>query len=328
MPTTLVLTRSDVARLLDLDTCISAVESAFRALGEGKAPPPGSLSYPTVDGGFHIKAASLNLGRHFFVTKTNGNFFRNPERGLPRIQGVLALADADNGTPLALLDSFEITVLRTGAATGVAAKYLARPDASTVTVAGCGAQGRVQLRSVCRVRGIKRVRAFDPAKDAARRYSEEMSRELKIPVEPVTDLGSAARESDIVITCTPSQQSIVTIGDLRPGAFLAAVGADSHDKQEVDPKLMARSAVVVDNLEQCATFGDLHHAIKAGLMRREDVRAELGEVVAGRKPGRGSNDDVVIFDSTGTALQDVAAAAVVYQRAKEQGVGMEVELGG
>jgi len=326
MPTTLVLTKSDVSRLLDLDTCISAVEGAFRALGEGKAPPPGALSYPTVDGGFHIKAASLRLGSHYFVAKTNGNFFRNADRGLPRIQGVIVLSDAENGTPLAILDSIEITVLRTGAATAVAAKYLSRPDAQVGTVAGCGLQGRVQLRSVSRVRSLKRAYAYDQDGDAARRFSEEMSRELGFAVEPATALGQAARESDIIITCTPSRQFIVSNGDMRPGSFLAAVGADSHDKQEVDPALLARSAVVVDNLEQCATFGDLHHAIAAGLMRREDVRAELGEVVAGRRAGRKTNNEIVVFDSTGTALQDVAAAAVVYQRAKEQGVGTEVEL--
>jgi ornithine cyclodeaminase/alanine dehydrogenase-like protein (mu-crystallin family) len=143
---TIVLTRSDVAALLPLNDCIAAVEEAFRAHGLGRLAPPGALAHPVAGGGFHVKAASLTLGRPYFAAKTNGNFTHNGERfGLPRIQGVIVLCDAAHGTPLALMDSTEITSLRTGAATAVAATYLARRDASVATIAGCGVQGRVQL---------------------------------------------------------------------------------------------------------------------------------------------------------------------------------------
>lgn len=325
---TLLLTRSDVAALLDLDECIAAVEEAFRMHGSGRARPPGALGHPLVDGGFHLKAASLELGRPYFAAKTNGNFFHNAERfGLPRIQGVIVLCDARNGTPLALMDSVEITTLRTGAATAVAAKYLARRDASVATIAGCGVQGRVQLRSLACVRPIRTVYAYDTAHDVARRFAEDLAPQLGIEIEPVTELGAATRRSDIVITCTPSRQAILGTAELTAGTFVAAVGADSEEKQEIDPHLLASSAVVVDVFEQCASFGDLHHALAAGVMRREDVRAELGQVVAAIKPGRLSESETIVFDSTGTALQDVAAAAVVYERALHRNVGQIIDLG-
>src|SRR5438270_5785206 len=146
---TLILQRHQVAQLLDLDTCIEAVESAFRLLGEKKAGAPGVLGIHSTGGGFHIKAGILPLDRNYFAAKINGNFFHNATRfNLPRIQGVIVLCDADNGSPLAIMDSIEITILRTGAASAVAAKYLARKDATSVAVCGCGVQGRVQLRSI------------------------------------------------------------------------------------------------------------------------------------------------------------------------------------
>ncbi|HEX9580798.1 MAG TPA: ornithine cyclodeaminase family protein [Gemmatimonadales bacterium] len=324
----MVLTRADVAGLLTLDDCMEAVEQAFRAHGLGRARPPGALGHPTVDGGFHVKMASLDLDRPYFAVKTNGNFFRNGERfGLPRIQGVIVLCDAENGTALAVMDSMEITIQRTGAATGVAARYLARRDASVATIVGCGLQGRVQLQALSRARALSRVMVCDTDPGLAASMARELSPALGVEIQPVTDLPAATRQSDLVVTCTPSRRAILGRSDVKPGTFVAAVGADSEDKQEIAADLLASSAVVVDILDQCATFGDLRHAIAAGAMRREDVRAELGEVVAGTKQGRVSDQETIVFDSTGTALQDVAAAAMVYQRAVQSGAGHRVHLG-
>lgn len=270
-------------------------------------------------GTFHIKAGLLDLGRLYFAAKTNANFPGNVERyGLPTIQGVIALFDAERGTPLAILDSREITSLRTGAATAVAAKYLARTDASIATICGCGVQGRTQLSAVAAVRPLNRVYAIDRDPQEARRFAREMSNELGIDVIATSDLGTASRESAICVTCTPSRRAILGANDVSAGAFVAGVGADNENKQELDPALLARAAVIVDILDQAAVAGDLHHAIAAGVMTRGDVRAELGEVVAGRKPGRVHDDEIIVFDSTGTALQDVAAAVAVYERARER----------
>ena len=325
---TLLLSRSEVAALLNLNECMAAVEQAFRLYAEGKIAPPGILGLHTTEGGFHIKAGLLELGRSYFALKVNANFPQNVKRfDLPLIQGVIVLCDGENGRPLAVMDSMEITVLRTGAATGVAANYLARPDAKVATVCGCGNQGRVSLRALAGVRPLTLAYAFDCDEEQARRFAAEVSEELDIEVRAVNELARAVKESDVCVTCTPSKQYLVSREDVRPGIFIAAVGADNGEKQEIDPRLMASGKVVADLLEQCATIGDLHHAINQGLMTKASVHAELGEVIAGMKPGRTSDDEVIIFDSTGTALQDVAAAAIVYERAVPAGAGAIVRFG-
>ena len=323
-----MLTRRDVGMLLDLEACIAAVEHAFRLHGEGKTAAPGTMSIPVAGGGFCIKAGVLELGRPYFAAKTNANFPDNPERhSLPAIQGVIVLADAERGTPLALIDSMEITTLRTGAATAIATSHLARPDARTATIVGCGTQGRIQLRAVHTVRPLERAYACDRDLTVAQRFAREMTAALGLDVRATPDLSGAARNSDIVVTCTPSRQAIVGPDDVRPGTFVAAVGADHAEKHEIAPALLAASRVVVDVIEQAATIGDLHHALTAGALTRDDVHAELGEVVAGRKRGRCAPGETIVFDSTGMALQDVAAAAAVYERAVQTGRGLTVALG-
>jgi len=307
MSDVLFLSRGDVASLLDLDDCIAAVERAFAMLGRGELPPPAIAGVHAAGGAFHIKAAIAG-GR--FAAKINANFFD----AVPRIKGVVVLADATDGTPLAVMDSIEITILRTGAATAVAAKALARRDARTALICGCGLQGRIQAKALSRVRPIERFFALDADRARAESFASEIGAE-------VVDAVVAA---DVVITCTPSRAPF--LDRVAPGTFVAAVGADSEEKSEIAPALLAASKVVTDVTEQCATIGDLHHAIAAGAMTRGGVYAELGEIVAGRKPGRERDDEVIVFDSTGMALQDVAAASIVYDRALERGVGMRVTL--
>lgn len=317
---TLLLKREEVVALLSLDECIAAAEQAFKLYAEGQTLPPGILGVHAGDGGFHIKAAGLKLARTYFAAKVNGNFPQNRERyGMPAIQGIIMLCDGENGSPLALMDSIEITILRTGAATAVAAKYLARADAKVATICGCGVQGRVQLMALAKVRVLERVYAFDVDLARAERFADELSAELGFEVQAVRDLATAVRQSDICVTCTPSRRFFLKREDVSPGTFIAAVGADDERKQELDPRLFAGNKIVVDLLEQCASIGDLHHALDQGLITRADAHAELGEVVAGKKSGRASPDEITIFDSTGTALQDAAAAALVYEKAMKAG---------
>jgi len=324
---TLLIKRTDVAELLNLEDCIAAVERAFKLHGEGKLTPPGVLSLHTGEGGFHVKAALLPGARSYFAAKLNGNFFRNAERfNLPNIQGLILLCDGEHGYPLAVMDSIEITILRTGAATAVAAKRLARPDSRVATICGCGNQGRVQLEAVACVLPLEAAFAFDVDEAQARRFSDELSSELGLEITATRDLPGAVSRSDVCVTCTPARRPFLRREHLRPGTFIAAVGADSPDKQELESSILGASKVVVDILEQCAEFGELNHALKEGSIRREQVHAELGEVVAGRKPGRASSDEIIVFDSTGTALQDVAAAAIVYERALGKGIGDRMDF--
>lgn len=326
-PGTLVLTRDQIASLLSFDEYVVAVSDAFRLYAEGKAQLPGVVDIDAQNGAFHIKAASMELEQSYVAVKVNGNFPENMSRfGLPTIQGAILLYDGTKGYPLAFMDSIEITIKRTGAATILGAKYLARADSTCVTICGCGNQGRVTLAGLKSILPIERAFAFDTNSEAASRFAQQMTASLGIPVTPDASLSHAARASDVVVTATPSRVPLLTREDIAPGTFIAAVGADSHDKQELDPGLLVSNKLVVDSLEQCATIGELHHALTAGLVNESDVYAELGDIVSGRKPGRTSADEIIILDTTGTAIQDVAAAAAAFEKARKLGVGTVCRL--
>jgi alanine dehydrogenase len=314
-PGTLLLTRKEVASLLTIGECMDAVEHAFKLRAVGKADVPGILGIRTQDGGFHIKAGILYLQRPYFVAKTNANFPNNRScHGLPTIQGIISVSHASDGRLLALMDSIEITIIRTGAATGIAAKYLSREDAETATIIGCGNQGRISLRALMKVRALKKVFIYDINDSMADSFIEELSNEFPNLIQKTPDIRRAVGKSDICVTCTPSRKYFLKREFVMPGAFIAAVGSDSEDKQELDPTLLSLHTVVTDSVDQCERIGEVHHAINKG-MKRDHVYAELGEVISGCKRGRSSAEEIIIFDSTGTALQDVAAAAIVYEKA-------------
>ena len=326
-PAVRLLTRTDVEQLLDVPSCIAAVEDAFRRRGEGQRSPSGVLGVHVEDGGFHAKAAALTLARPYFVAKVNANFPGNPTRNsLPTIQGVLVLFDAACGSPLAVMDSASITTLRTAAASAVAAKHAARRDSSVMTIVGCGVQARAHVAALCATLPIKRLHVFDLRTEAAERFATEMSALHDVVCSASNDLGASTRESDVVVTCTTATSPFLGTRHIVPGAFVAAVGADNEHKSEIEPSLMQRARVVVDDLEQCATIGDLHHAIAAGVIARTDAQASLGDVVAGRCAGRSDNDEIIVFDSTGVAIEDVAAAACAWERAVAADVGSSIEF--
>jgi ornithine cyclodeaminase/alanine dehydrogenase-like protein (mu-crystallin family) len=324
---TLILSRTDVLDLLSLPECIDAVESAFRLHAEGRTLGPGVLSVPASGGGFHIKAAGLVGERSYFAAKTNGNFSDNARRwGLATIQGTIVLADAANGTPLAITDSGSVTALRTGAATAVAAKFLAPPGARTATIVGCGVQGEIQLAAVSAVLSLEHIMLVDIDHARAEGLAARAGARQRARVEATKDLHAALRGSDVRVTCTTSHRAFLEASDVAPGSFIAAVGADNPEKQELEPALLASATLVVDVLDQCAEIGELHHALAAGVVTRDRVHAELADVIAGRRPGRTREDEITIFDSSGTALQDVAAAVAVYEKASALGRGTPVQL--
>jgi ornithine cyclodeaminase/alanine dehydrogenase-like protein (mu-crystallin family) len=315
----LLLSRTDVAQLMDFAAYVDAVEAGFRAAGAGRALAPAAAGFSVPDGSYHAKPAAL-LG-DVVAIKLNANYPDNPSRNnLPTGQGVIYLADARNGRPLALLDSIEITINRTGAATALAARHLARADARTALICGAGVQGRIQARAIAHAIDLERLYVWDGRPEAAHTLASQVTRDLDVVAQAVHTL-DAARDSDVIVTCTSARQACLTPDVLRPGTFVAAVGADNHDKQEIDPRLFARATVVVDSLEQCAEIGDLHHALAAGTIGRADVRATLAELVCGAKLGRRADDEITLFDSTGLGLQDVAAAAAVYRRALKANAG-------
>jgi len=323
----LLLSRADVARLMTFTDYVEAVEAGFRAAATGAALAPPAAAFHVPGGSYHAKAAALLAGDPpVMAIKLNGNYPGNPAaNGLPTVQGVIYLADANNGRPLALMDSIEVTINRTGAATTLAARHLARRDSRIATICGAGVQGHIQATAIAAAARLDTIHVWDVRPDAAAALASRLARELAIDVRPSADL-AVTGHSDIIVTATSSQTAFLTPDLVRPGTFIAAVGADNSDKQEIDPGLYAASVAVVDSLEQAAEIGDLHHALAAGAVTIDHVHATLGEILAGAKPGRRDPAAITLFDSTGMGLQDAAAAAAIYRRALATGVGTHLSL--
>ena len=317
----LALTRSEVRALMTPAEYLDSVEAGFRALHEGRAHAPPPLAVELANGVFHGKAAALTLDRSYAALKFNGNFPANGAGGgLPTIQGAILLCDGENGSLLAVMDSIEVTLRRTAAASALAARFLARADSASLLVCGCGAQAPAQLQALRGVLPLKHGWCWDRDPERARAFGRSSA------LQPIYDLRAAALDSDVIVTCTTSAVPFLGRDDVRPGTFVAAVGADSPHKSEIEPGLMAGALVVTDSTAQCAAMGDLQHAIAAGTMAVEDVHAELGELVAGARRGRTDGRQITIFDSTGVAVQDVASAVRIYKRALSAGARTRLAL--
>jgi ornithine cyclodeaminase/alanine dehydrogenase len=319
------LSRRDLAALMPFGAYVDAVAQAFRLHAQGRTLLPAPMHVVAEAGGFHVKAGGLPTGPGYVAFKVNANFPNNrATNGLPTIQGAILLFNAGTGSPVALLDSIEITIKRTGAATAVAARHLARADSRIATIVGCGEQGRVQLEAVRHVLDLKRVFLFDRDRQAAASLAAEIK---GIEVEIASSLRQAALQSDVIVTCTPAKSPFLGPEDIRPGTFIAAIGADNPEKSEIAPTLMARGRVITDVTAQALYMGDLHHAIGAKTMGESDVHAEIGEIIDGRKTGRANRHEITIFDGTGVGIQDVAASVRAYELALERGAGTRVGLG-
>ena len=321
---TLALTASEMVRCLSPAACRAAVEQAFSLLADHGVPSPRAIGFESPGGTFHAKVALYDAGHPRFVAKINGNFPANPATsGLPTIQGVLVLSDATDGRPLAIMDSGMVTSLRTAAASAVAADHLARRDAVVLAVVGCGLQGAAHVAALSEVRSVREIRLYDVVADRALALAAR--HEGALPCRVASTIPGATRGADLVVTCTSGGAFVLDDADVDPGTFVAAVGTDNPHKREIHPRLMAVARVVVDDLSQCAAGGDLHHAIGAGVMSEADVHADLASVVVGRYTPVAPSD-VVVFDSTGIAVEDAAAADQIYERARELGLGRILTL--
>lgn len=324
---TLILGRREIAELMRPADYLAAMETAFHAEHEGHAHSAHPMHLGGKGGVFHAKGASFDADRRYVALKFNGNFPGNPERnGLPTIQGAIMLSDGENGAVLAIMDSIEITRRRTAATTALAARHLARPGSETLLVCGCGEQGRAHVEALAEVLPIARVLAWDVDPERARNLAGDVRHSLHLDCGTVREVGASAQRSDVIVTCSTAHRPFLGASDCTPGVFIAAVGADHPDKSEIRPDLFTRARIVVDNLDQCVAMGDLHHAIQAGAIEAAQVHATLAEIVAGAKAGRKSSQEIILFDSTGTAIQDAASAARIYQRARARGIGSGISL--
>lgn len=325
----LVLKESEIRSLITPAAALEAVRDAFVRLARGQAVLPGviNLDLPEAQGEVHVKAAHL-LGTPCFSIKEAAGFYGNARKGLPVGSGLILVFDAETGLLRALLfDNAYLTELRTASAGALAADLLAKRELGRAAMIGCGSQARYQLESLLLVRRPARLAVWGRRRDAAEAYAREMETKHGLPVAAVASAREAVEGADLVVTVTPSREPLVDAGWVSAGAHVTAVGSDGPDKIELDPALLARAdKVVADRLDQCLRLGEIHHAVERGLLLRERVYAELGEIAAGAKPGRSRDDEITVADLTGVGIQDAAVSNRVVAEAQRRGVGAEIEI--
>ncbi|MGO6698591.1 ectoine utilization protein EutC [Rhizobium ruizarguesonis] len=325
----IILTEVELRKVITLDRdAVDCVEAAFAALATKAVamPPILRLDIPEYRGEVDVKTAYVP-GIEGFAIKISPGFFDNPKIGLPSTNGMMVLLSSRTGLVQALLlDNGYLTDVRTAAAGAVAAKHLSRENASVAAIFGAGMQARLQLEALTLVRPIREARIW--ARDAAKAQAvaTELAGKLGFPVTATPDARGAVTGADLIVTTTPSETPIIEAGWLEPGQHLTAMGSDAEHKNEIDPAAIASADLyVADSLKQTRRLGELHHAIDAGLVAGDAVFAELGQIVAGRTPGRTRNDQITIADLTGTGIQDTAIATLAFARAGAANAGITFE---
>jgi alanine dehydrogenase len=328
----LVLTRSQIRELVPMLDAIELMKTAFTELSAGRTVSPlrTVISLGDREGDALFMPAYVPA-MDALGLKTVSVFRRNPERGLPVIHAIVGLVDPQTGQPLAIMDGTYLTALRTGAVSGAAADLLARGDSHVLTAIGAGAQGVTQIAAICAVRPIERVIAVDVSEAALERLRQTLGNdwpEIESRLETTTDSGAAVREADIICTATTSRTPVFRDEDVRPGTHVSAVGAYTLEMQELPAGTVARATVVVDSVDAAlAEAGDLIIPLRDGVVSREHFARELGMVASGTAPARASAEEITLFKSVGNAVQDVVVARRAVDRARERGLGIEIDLG-
>ncbi|QLC50274.1 alanine dehydrogenase [Methanolobus zinderi] len=320
------LDQSDVKSVLDMSSTLSAVESGFREHGLKKVQmPPKSYLYFTEHNGDLRTMPSFMEEQDISGVKIVNVHPDNREKGLPTVMAVVVLNSTETGAPLAVMDGSYLTDMRTGAAGGVATKYLARRDSRVVGMVGVGDQARTQLLAISEVMDIDEVKITSRKPSSCDSFEKEMKQAVncdftrKGSIEDVCDC-------DVLVTTTPVRSPIVRSEWVRDGTHINAIGADAMGKQELESSLLKRSKVIVDDIVQASHSGEVNVSISSGAFAESEIYAELGEIVAGTKPGRESDEEITIFDSTGLAVQDLVTANMVYEKALEKGIGRKLPL--
>jgi len=325
-----VFTESDLRSCVFMDDeSLSEVAKGFSELARGKVflPPILRVEVPEHHGEVDVKTAYIQ-GQDSFAIKIAAGFFENQSLGLPTGSGMMVLINAQTGRPLAiLLDNGYLTDLRTGIAGAIAAKYLAREKIENVGVIGSGMQSRYQVRGLRLVREFKRLFVYGIEPDGVEKYVSEMTAELGIEVIKTDTPEAVVRESEVVITSTPSHEPYLESAWLHPGLHITAMGSDAEHKQELFSDVFNQvDLIVCDRKTQAFRLGELHHAHDAGYLPPENEVVELGELTSGMKAGRTNNDQITVCDLTGVGVQDTQIARFAYQRALENGLGLTIEV--
>ena len=320
------LDQSDVRTVIDMPQTLSAVENGFREHGLKKVQmPPKSYLYFEKHNGDLRTMPSFMEEKDIAGVKIVNVHPDNREQGLPTVMAVIVLNSTETGAPLVIMDGTYITDMRTGAAGGVAAKYLARPDSHVVGMVGTGGQARTQLLALAGVMDIEEVKITCRNISHCKSFEEDMKHTVSCDFTIKENIKDVC-DCDVLVTTTPVREPIVRSEWVQEGTHINAIGADAMGKQELDSYLLKRSRVFVDDIIQASHSGEINVPLSNTEFFQSDIRAELGEVVAGVKKGRHSDEDITIFDSTGLAVQDLVTANLVYEKAVEMGIGKTMKL--
>jgi len=322
---TRILTKNDISRILNVKDAISVVEDAFGQYAKKNAhmPPKMYLDFKKYNGDLRVMPAYLDYADAAGVKVVNVHP-DNKAKNLPTVMATIVLNDPKTGFPLAVMDGTFITAMRTGAAAAVATKYLAKENSSTVGLIGAGVQARTQLLAISQVLDLKKVFVSDVRKEYAEKFAMEMGEQFNFDIEASSVQKAAG--ADVVSTITPAHSPVVQNSWVQEGTHMNAIGADAPGKEELDPQILKRAKIVIDDWEQCTHSGEINVPLSKGILSTKDIYSSLGEIVAGLKPGRQSAKEITVFDSTGLAIQDIATAKLVFEKAQKENVGLELEL--
>ncbi|OPX76167.1 MAG: Alanine dehydrogenase [Methanosaeta sp. PtaB.Bin018] len=320
------LAEEDVTSLLNMDDAIAAVEKAFADHGRclTQMPPKSYLYFSKYDGDLRAMPAYLE-GLEAAGVKIVNVHARNPEIGLPTVMALLVLNSPKTGAPVSIMGATYLTSMRTGAAGAVAAKHLARPKSRVVGLVGAGVQARTQLLGLSKIFEIERVIVSDRSIDNAKSFVKYASKFLDCDYHLTTDAKDAC-DCDILVTATPARRPVVKESWVKAGTHINAIGADAQGKQELQSSLTRKAKIVVDDIAQAAHSGEVNVPISEGALKPDDIFAQIGEIIVGKKPGRTCEEEITIFDSTGLGIQDVAVGSVVYEKALSSGMGVWLKL--
>lgn len=323
----LLLSRSDVEGIVSMREVMDVVEEAFRAKGLGRVqmPPKTYIFFQRFNGDFRVMPAYIEDLNAAGVKVVNVHPENPVKRRMPTVMALIELLDPESGKPIAIMDGTWITNMRTGAAGGIAAKYLARRNSRVVGLVGAGVQARTQLLALKEVFKIDEVRIYSRTSKTREKFVKDMDF-LGLSMKPVEEVKDAVLGCDIVVTTTPAKKPVVKSEWVSSGVHINGIGADAPGKEEIDPEILKRAKIVVDDYEQAFHSGEVNVPLSKGIISEEDVYGELSEIIVGKKRGRESDEEITLFDSTGLAIQDISTAWLVYEKALEKGVGREVDL--
>jgi alanine dehydrogenase len=324
----LILSEKQVESLIDIDELIAALERAHIQYSTGKAVMPVRLvvPLPQIDGRITSMPGFLNEDQALGM-KVVTYFHNNPKQNLPSILATIMLFSAETGKMIAVMDGSYITAIRTACASAMATKVLSNPTASVLGILGAGVQAKAHIMALARVRKIRTIKIYSPSGTSAGRVKQELEPQLGVAIEVADSAEEAVRGADLIVTATTAKQPILSAEWLKPGAHINAVGSHRPDLRELDGTTLARSKVFVDSRAAImAECGDILLALAEKSITADHVQVEIGEVLAGTKPGRTATEEVTIYKSVGIAIQDVATAQLVYHKALKTGAGTDVAV--